>query len=113
MAILESGETYVESIYILSLESDIVRGKDISEYMGVTRPSVSRAINSLKERGLVKSGSGGSIKLTEIASTNSLVIKALFILVFPIVCCCVSPQVFDRFQAMQTAASWPPQTETG
>lgn len=65
MAILESGETYVESIYILSLESDIVRGKDISEYMGVTRPSVSRAINSLKERGLVKSGSGGSIKLTE------------------------------------------------
>ena len=65
MAILESGETYVESIYILSLESDIVRCKDISEFMGVTRPSVSRAINSLKERGLVKSGSCGSIKLTE------------------------------------------------
>ena len=65
MAILESGEMYVEAIYMLSLESDKVRGKDISEYMGVTRPSVSRAINSLKERGLVKSGSGGSIKLTE------------------------------------------------
>jgi Mn-dependent DtxR family transcriptional regulator len=65
MAILESGETYVEAIYVLSLESDKVRGKDISGYLGVTRPSVSRALNSLRERGLVKNEKSGYIKLTE------------------------------------------------
>ena len=65
MAILESGEMYVEAIYMLSLESDKVRGKDISEYMGFSRPSVSRALNSLRERGLVKKDKNGYIKLTE------------------------------------------------
>ena len=65
MPILESGEKYVETIYLLSLESDRVRGKDISNYMGVTRPSVSRALNSLRERGLVKSDRNRCIKLTE------------------------------------------------
>ena len=65
MAILESGEMYVETIYLLSLESDKVRGKDISEYMGFSRPSVIRALNSLRERGLVKKDKNGYIKLTE------------------------------------------------
>lgn len=65
MAILESGEMYVETIYILSLESDKVRGKDISNYVGVTRPSVSRALNSLRERGLVRKDKNGNIRLTE------------------------------------------------
>ena len=65
MAILESGEMYVETIYLLSLESDKVRGKDISNHLGVTRPSVSRALNSLRERGLVKNDKCGNIRLTE------------------------------------------------
>ena len=65
MAILESGEIYVEAIYVLSLESEKIRGKDISEYLGVTRPSVSRALNSLKERGLARKEKNGLIRLTE------------------------------------------------
>ena len=65
MAILESGEMYVETIYLLSLESDKVRGKDISSYMGFSRPSVSRALNSLRERGLVNKDKNGNIILTE------------------------------------------------
>ncbi len=65
MAILETGEMYVEAIYLLSLESDKVRGKDIGNRIGVTRPSVSRALNSLRERGLVRNDSNGYIKLTE------------------------------------------------
>ncbi len=65
MAILESGEMYVETIYLLSLESDKVRGKDISNYMGFSRPSVSRALNSLRERGLVNKDKNGNIILTE------------------------------------------------
>ena len=63
MAILESGEIYVEAIYVLSLESEKIRGKDISEYLGVTRPSVSRALNSLRERGLARKEKNGLIRL--------------------------------------------------
>ena len=65
MAILESSETYVETIYLLSLESDIVRAKDISTYMRVTRPSVSRALNVLREKGLIKNTRNGIVQLTE------------------------------------------------
>ncbi|MBP5653911.1 MAG: metal-dependent transcriptional regulator [Clostridiales bacterium] len=50
---------------MLSLESDKIRAKDISECIGFTRPSVSRAINSLKEKGLVRKDTGSYIKLTE------------------------------------------------
>jgi len=59
MAILESSEIYVETIYILSLESDI------SNYMEVTRPSVSRALNVLRDKGLIKNTGNGIIQLTE------------------------------------------------
>ena len=65
MAILESGEMYVKAIYILSLESDKIRSKDISNYLGFSRPSVSRAMNSLKEKGLVRKDKNGFIRLTE------------------------------------------------
>ena len=65
MAILESSEIYVETIYILSLESDTVRAKDISNNMEVTRPSVSRALNVLRDKGLIKNTGNGIIQLTE------------------------------------------------
>ena len=44
----ESGEMYLESIYVLSQKSNYVRSIDISEYMGYSKPSVSRAVNLLK-----------------------------------------------------------------
>lgn len=65
MAILESSEIYVETIYMLSLESDIVRAKDISNYLEVTRPSVSRALNVLRDKGLIKNTGNGIVQLTE------------------------------------------------
>ena len=65
MALLESGEMYLETIYVLSLKSDTVRGIDIGEYMGYSKPSVSRALGLLKDDGLVRKDSDGYIKLTE------------------------------------------------
>ena len=65
MAILESSEIYVETIYILSLESDTVRAKDIINYTEVTRPSVSQALNVLRDKGLIKNTGNGIIQLTE------------------------------------------------
>ena len=65
MAILESGEMYLETIYILSQRSSAVRGIDVSEYMGFSKPSVSRAVGLLKKEGLAVTDEQGFIKLTE------------------------------------------------
>jgi len=65
MAILESGEMYLETIYVLSQKSSTVRSVDVGEEMGFSRPSVSRAMGILKKDGLVEIDALGSIKLTE------------------------------------------------
>ena len=61
----ESGEMYLETILILSRESNDVHAVDVSEYMGYSKPSVSRAVGLLKERKLITVSSGGSIALTK------------------------------------------------
>ena len=65
MAMQESGEMYLETIYILSQKSAKVRGIDVGEYMGYSKPSVSRAIGLLKKDGLARIDEFGSIRLTE------------------------------------------------
>ena len=65
MAVQESGEMYLETIYVLSQESSAVRGIDIAEYMGYSKPSVSRGIGLLRDEGLIRNDKDGNIKLTE------------------------------------------------
>ena len=65
MRLQESGEMYLESIYRLSLKSDAVRSVDISEYMGYSKPSVSRAVNLLKNGGYIVMDEENYITLTE------------------------------------------------
>lgn len=65
MAMLESGEMYLETIYVLSQKPGNVRSIDISEYMGYSKPSVSRAVGILKKDGLIETDEFGFIKLTE------------------------------------------------
>ncbi len=65
MALQESGEMYLETIYVLSLKSNEIRAIDIGEYMGFSKPSVSRALGLLKDEGLVKKDEDGYIKLTQ------------------------------------------------
>ena len=64
MALQESGEMYLETIYVLSQKSDEVRAIDVGEYMGFSKPSVSRALGLLREEGLVKNDAYGFLKLT-------------------------------------------------
>ena len=61
----ESGEMYLETIYILSQRSSAVRGIDIGDYMGFSKPSVSRALGLLKKDGLAMTDESGYIRLTE------------------------------------------------
>lgn len=65
MHLQESGEMYLETIYILSLESYYVRAIDVGEYMGYSKPSVSRAMGLLKNGGYVTADENGFLSLTE------------------------------------------------
>ncbi|MCI5992928.1 MAG: metal-dependent transcriptional regulator, partial [Clostridiales bacterium] len=50
---------YLETIYILSQKSRYVRAIDVGEYMGYSKPSVSRAMGLLKQGGYVVSDDDG------------------------------------------------------
>ncbi|MBQ1228480.1 MAG: metal-dependent transcriptional regulator, partial [Firmicutes bacterium] len=65
MAIHESGEMYLETIYVLSKERPAVRAIDVGEHMGFSKPSVSRALSLLKESGHVVTDANGYLSLTE------------------------------------------------
>lgn len=65
MHLQESGEMYLETVYILTRKSDSVRSIDICEYMGYSKPSVSRAIGLLKNGGYITVDGKGYITLTE------------------------------------------------
>lgn len=65
MRIQESGEMYLESIYVLSKKLGAVRSIDISEYMGYSKPSVSRAVSLLKNGGYIVMNEDNLITLTD------------------------------------------------
>lgn len=66
MNLQESGEMYLESIYVLTRNNKNVRSIDVVEYMGFSKPSVSRAIGLLKNGGYVTVDKDGFLSLTEI-----------------------------------------------
>lgn len=65
MHLQESGEMYLETIYILSKKSNYVRSIDVGEYMGFSKPSVSRAVGILKKGGFLNMNADGSLTLTD------------------------------------------------
>ena len=65
MRLQESGEMYLESIFVLSKKLGAVRSIDISEYMGYSKPSVSRAVSLLKNGGYIVMNEENLITLTE------------------------------------------------
>ena len=65
MILQESGEMYLETIFVLSKKNAAVRSIDVVEYMGVSKPSVSRAIGLLKSGGYVNMDKDGHLTLTE------------------------------------------------
>ena len=65
MSIQESGEMYLETIFVLSQKGNPVRSIDISEHMGYSKPSVSRAMGILRSGGYIQVDKEGHIILTE------------------------------------------------
>ena len=65
MNLQESGEMYLESIYVLSKKTGAVRSLDVAEYMNFSKPSVSRAVGLLKNGGFITVDKEGYLNLTE------------------------------------------------
>ena len=65
MALQESGEMYLETILILSKQKNGVRAIDVGEYMGYSKPSVSRAMGLLRSGGYITVDGSGNIALTD------------------------------------------------
>ncbi len=65
MHIQESGQMYLETIYVLSKEKSLVRAIDVGEHMGYSKPSVSRAMGILKKEELIEVDASGGITLTK------------------------------------------------
>lgn len=61
----ESIEMYLEAIVELEAGRNPVRSVDIARYLGVTKPSVSRAMTHLKQAGFILQEPYSSISLTE------------------------------------------------
>ena len=65
MGVRESGEMYLEAIHVLTKNNGHVRSIDVSEYLGYSKPSVSRAMGILRNGGYITVDKDGSIVLTE------------------------------------------------
>lgn len=64
MHLQESGEMYLETIYVLSQRDRPVRSIDVGEHMGFSKPSVSRAVGILKNGGYLLVDKDGYLSLT-------------------------------------------------
>ena len=69
MSVHESGEMYLEAILVLSRKNGFVRSIDVSEYLGYSKPSVSRAVGILKNGNYIAVDKDGSLALTETGKT--------------------------------------------
>ena len=65
MRVQESGEMYLEAIWVLRQKTGFVRSIDVSEYLSYSKPSVSRAMGILRSGGYIVMDKDGAITLTD------------------------------------------------
>lgn len=65
MALHESGQMYLEAIYVLLQKKEKIRAIDVGAYLGYSKPSVSRAVGILKEGEYISVDADGYISLSE------------------------------------------------
>ena len=65
MRVHESGEMYLEAIWVLNQKTGFVRSVDVGEYLGYSKPSVSRAMSILRKGELIVVEKDGGITLTD------------------------------------------------
>jgi len=65
MTVHESGEMYLEAILVLTKKNGTVRSIDVSEHLGYSKPSVSRAVGILRNGGYLQMDKDGTLTLTD------------------------------------------------
>lgn len=65
MHLHQSGEDYLETIYVLRQEKGTVRSIDVAQKLGYSKPSVSRAMSILRADGYIEMERSGAITLTQ------------------------------------------------
>ena len=64
MPMHESGQMYLEAIYVLLQTKEKIRAIDVGAYLGYTKPSVSRAVGLLKKSEHISVDADGYITMT-------------------------------------------------
>lgn len=80
--ISKSLEEYIKTMYILKQQNGNIRVTDIAEKMNCSKPSVNKAINNLKENGLINYESYGAIEFTETGENLAKKILETYDIVF-------------------------------
>ncbi len=97
MHLHESGEMYLETIYVLCNKQNTVRSIDVAEHMGYSKPSVSRAVGLLKKQGLLTVDKDGFLHLTDQGyETAELIFERHTVLTKLLVTMGVSPETADE-----------------
>ena len=65
MPLTSSMEDYLEAVLVLQQQNGYVRCVDVAEYLGVTKPSVSRAVKELSKKKCLLKKDDGTLSLTE------------------------------------------------
>ena len=71
MSMQESGEMYLEAIYVLIQKNGNARSVDVSDYLGYSKPSVSRGVGILKKEGYVTVEADGTTGVDGAGSRES------------------------------------------
>ena len=66
MKLRASGEDYLETILVLHKKTDMVRSVDVARHMGVSKPSVCVAVNTLKDGGFLAMDEDHFLHLTDV-----------------------------------------------
>ena len=74
MQLKESGEMYLETVYLLSQERKSVRSVDVARYMGFSGASVCRAVRILQDLGYLKKDRSKCLLLTKAGKTRAQMI---------------------------------------
>ena len=64
MSLTSSMEDYLEAVFVIQQQHDHVRCIDVAEYLGVTKPSVSRAVKELSKKKYLLKRADGALSLT-------------------------------------------------
>ncbi|MDO4890200.1 MAG: metal-dependent transcriptional regulator [Coriobacteriaceae bacterium] len=93
----ESLEMYLEDIYVLSQELDVVRPVDLAKKMGFSKPTISEWMGKLRDQGYVEPDNGTGLHLTPKGEAIAISVYERHVLLCNLFCAMgVSPETAEE-----------------